>query len=154
MTTDQAATTEPVRVSICVKGTVERAFQVFTEEMGTWWPMDTHSIEPDQVMTAEMDPRLGGRIVERHRDGTEANWGVITVWEPPPRLTFSWDPSYEDRPETEVEVTFADGADGGVLVVLEHRGWAGLGPSGARLREGYAEGWSHILSECYASLLT
>jgi uncharacterized protein YndB with AHSA1/START domain len=149
---EQHTAIEPVRVSICVNGTPERAFQVFTAEMATWWPLATHSIEPDQVMTAEMDPRLGGRIVERHHDGTEANWGVITTWEPPHRLVFSWNPSYEDRPETEVEVTFSEHAEG-TRVVLEHRGWERLGPSGTEMRAGYAEGWGHILSHCYASLL-
>lgn len=152
MTTEQKTTTQPVRVSICVKGTTKRAFQVFTEEMGTWWPNASYSIEPDQVITAQMDPRLGGRIVERHRDGTEANWGVITVWEPPHRLVFSWNPSYEDRPETEVEVSFSEDAEG-TRVVLEHRGWEKLGPAGAEMREGYAEGWGNILSNCYATLL-
>jgi len=149
---EQNTAIEPVRVSICVNGTPERAFQVFTEEMAEWWPLATHSVEPDQVMTAEMDARLGGRIVERHHDGTEANWGVITAWEPPHRLVFSWNPSYEDRPETEVEVTFSEDPEG-TRVLLEHRGWERFGPAGTEMRAGYAEGWSHILSHCYATLL-
>lgn len=150
---EQKMEIEPVRVSLSVGGTVERAFRVFTEQMSTWWPLATHSIEPDQAMTAEMEPRLGGRIVERHRDGTEANWGVITAWDPPHRLVFSWNPSYEDRPETEVEVTFSEEA-AGTLVALEHRGWERLGPAAAEMRGGYAEGWSHIMRQCYATLLS
>lgn len=151
MTTRQKAAIAPVRVSVCVNGTIGRAFQVFTEELSTWWPMATHSIEPDQIVTAEMEPRLGGRIIERHRDGTEATWGRITAWEPPRRLVFMWNPSYEDRPETEVEVTFSDDPQG-TLVVLEHRGWEQLGAGGVEMREGYAEGWSHILGRCYANV--
>jgi uncharacterized protein YndB with AHSA1/START domain len=146
---DQKMATAPVRVSISVEAPIERAFVAFTEGIGTWWPLATHSIEADRVMTAAMEPRLGGRIVERHRDGTEANWGVITVWEPPRRLVFSWNPSYEDRPETEVEVTFTV-EDGSTRVVLEHRGWEKLGAAGVEMREGYSKGWSHILIECYA----
>lgn len=153
MTMGQQTSIDPVRVSVVVKSSVERAFEVFTAGMGTWWPLTTHSIEPDRVMTAEMDPRLGGRIVERHADGTEANWGVITAWEPPRRLVFSWNPSYEERPETEVEVTFTEQADG-TLVVLEHRGWERLGAAGSEMRAGYAEGWSGILTRSYARLLS
>ena len=152
MTTGLQASTEPVRVSICVNATAERAFTVFTEGMGTWWPIATHSIESAETTTAEMEPRLGGRIVERHRDGSEANWGVISVWDPPHRVVFSWNPSYEDRPETEVEVTFTEDPDG-TRVVLEHRGWELLGPDGAEMRAGYAVGWGHILSSCYAAVL-
>lgn len=152
MTKEQESTTAPVRVSISVNGTPERAFRVFTEELGTWWPM-AHSLEPDQMMTAELEPRLGGKIIERHHDGTEANWGVITVWEPPSRLVFSWNPSYEERPETEVEVTFSADA-GGTTVVLEHRGWEKLGASAAESRAGYSRGWSEILNNCYAVVLS
>lgn len=150
---EQEMAIEPVRVSVSVAGTVERSFRVFTEQMSTWWPLSTHSIEPDKAVTAEMEARLGGRIVERHHDGTEASWGVITVWEPPHRLVFSWNPSYEDRPETEVEVTFSEEGTG-TRVALEHRGWERLGPDGAEMRGGYAEGWSHILRRCYATLLS
>ena len=152
MTSEMTAAIEPVRVSVCVKGTTERAFQVFTEQMNTWWPLATHSIEPERATSAEMEPRLGGRIVERHGDGTEANWGVITAWDPPHRLVFSWNPSYEDRPETEVEVTFSEDPEG-TLVELEHRGWERLGVAGAKMREGYATGWDGILRNCYGVAL-
>lgn len=33
---------EPVRKSIRVKATPERAFRIFTEEMGSWWPKTHH----------------------------------------------------------------------------------------------------------------
>lgn len=153
MSAELTASTAPVRVSVRVSGTTARAFTAFTEQMSTWWPMATHSIEPDRVMTAEMELRLGGRIVERHHDGTEASWGVVTAWDPPHRVAFSWNPSYEDRPETEVEVTFTEVPEG-TLVELEHRGWERLGAAGVEMRKGYAQGWSHILRDCFAAVLS
>jgi hypothetical protein len=35
---------EAVRKSLVVNCDVERAFEVFTREIGSWWPLDTHSI--------------------------------------------------------------------------------------------------------------
>jgi hypothetical protein len=32
---------EPLNQTVTVHGSTERAFQVFTEQMGTWWPLDT-----------------------------------------------------------------------------------------------------------------
>jgi len=33
---------------------------------------------------------VGGRIYERAADGTEHEWGEVTVWQPPERLAYLW----------------------------------------------------------------
>jgi uncharacterized protein YndB with AHSA1/START domain len=141
---EQMMSVAPVRSSVTVRASRERAFRVFTERIGEWWPIAEHSIASD-AMTAAMECRAGGRIVERHPDGREANWGTILVWEPPERLVFSWNPSYEQRPETEVEVNFTEVGDGRTRVDLEHRGWERLGGTGPESRRGYDEGWPRVL---------
>jgi uncharacterized protein YndB with AHSA1/START domain len=138
-------TTAPVRASVTVRAPRDHAFRVFSERMADWWPVSTHSIEPDRIMAAAMECRPGGRIVERHADGRELSWGVVRVWEPPARIVFSWNPTYEQRPETEVEVTFTELAHGATRVDLEHRGWEALGARAASLKEGYDEGWPLVL---------
>ncbi len=138
-------TIAPVRTSVTVRAPRDHAFRVFTERMGDWWPVATHSIEPDRITTAAMECALRGRVLERHADGTEANWGVVRVWEPPARVVFSWNPSYEQRPETEVEVTFTELATGETRVDLAHRGWEALGERATSLRKGYEEGWPIVL---------
>jgi uncharacterized protein YndB with AHSA1/START domain len=137
--------TAPVRLSVTVKATQQKAFTVFTENISDWWPVVTHSIEGDDVMSAKMECREGGRIFEFRKDGSEANWGLIRVWEPPNRLVFSWNPSYEARPETEVEVRFVPESDVETTVHLEHRHWEKLGDRAADFRAGYAEGWAPVL---------
>jgi uncharacterized protein YndB with AHSA1/START domain len=146
---EQQTAIEPVRRSVTVRATPARAFEVFTEGFGSWWPLEVHSIAVDDPepgregevpVTAGIEPREGGRIVERMADGTELSWGHVAAWEPPHRLVLSWNPSRTDRPHTEIEVTFTAEGDG-TRVDLEHRGWERLGPRGAEVREGYASGW-------------
>jgi DNA-binding transcriptional ArsR family regulator/uncharacterized protein YndB with AHSA1/START domain len=145
---------EPVERRVTVKVSPERAFQVFTEGFGTWWPLGTHSIGIEEVEpgeapvapeTAVIEPREGGRVFERHADGTELGWGTVTAWEPPRRVVIAWNPSRQDRPTTEIEVTFTPEGEG-TRVDLIHRGWERLGPRGADVREGYASGWPGVLA--------
>jgi uncharacterized protein YndB with AHSA1/START domain len=97
-----------------------------------------------------MEPRLGGAVYERWREGTE-NWGAVTVWEPPNRLVFSWHPGSDPVEATEVEVTFSPERDG-TLVHLEHRGWERLGDRAPEVRAGYGDGWQGVL-ERYGRLV-
>ena len=66
---------EAVRKSLVVDCGPERAFEVFTREIGTWWPKHTHSIGGDQIVEVVFEERVGGRIFERHSDGGEGEWG-------------------------------------------------------------------------------
>jgi uncharacterized protein YndB with AHSA1/START domain len=135
----------PVRLSVTVNASRQRAFEVFTQRMGDWWPTSSHSIAGDEVETVVLEAGEGGRIFERHRDGSEASWGVIRTWSPPERLVFSWNPSYEDRPDTEVEVTFIEISEAETRVELEHRGWDALGAAARQLRDNYEQGWPVVM---------
>ncbi|MGH2539488.1 MAG: SRPBCC domain-containing protein, partial [Actinomycetota bacterium] len=89
----------------------------------------------------------GGRIYEVLSTGVEADWGVVTRWEPPSRVVIDWNPSPEVRPYTEVEVTFSPVGDG-TRVELEHRNWDRLGDEvGTRWRADYDVGWVYVFDE-------
>ena len=47
MTTETVDLT--IRKSVTVAAPVERAWEVFTERLQTWWPFDTHSIGADRI---------------------------------------------------------------------------------------------------------
>jgi Activator of Hsp90 ATPase homolog 1-like protein len=137
MTTVDADT---IRRSIEVPLPRERAFLLFTERTSTWWPFATHSVAGEAAEMAIIEPRVGGRVYERARDGSEHDWGELTVWEPPERFALSWtlDPSCAG---TVVEVRFTP-VGSGTRVELEHRGWR---DASSQLVEGYAGGWEHVL---------
>jgi uncharacterized protein YndB with AHSA1/START domain len=148
---------EPIIRTVTVKGSVERAFRVFTEEMGAWWPLETHSIAVDQGLeqraeTLRVEGREGGRIEEVLEDRSTRDWGGIDVWQPPHRVVFSWKPNDRPTPPTEVEVRFT-AAGNATRVDLEHRGWERLGEAAKEIHPLYSSegGWTMVLGR-YANL--
>jgi uncharacterized protein YndB with AHSA1/START domain len=136
---------EAVRKSLVVKCSIERAFEVFTREIGTWWPTHTtHSIGGEKITEVVFEERVGGRIFERHTDGGEGDWGNVLVWEPPARFVMKWHPGQDASQATELEVRFSAEGDG-ARVDLEHRGWEILADEAAETRASYDSGWGEVL---------
>ena len=137
-----------VTKSIVVNAPVERAFDVYTRQMESWWPPDHHLLDaPLERMVFE--PHEGGRIYDVGTDGSECQWSRVLVYEPPTRVVFSWDISLEWQIETdpercsEVEVRFTPQDDATTLVELEHRHIDRHGEGWERMRDavGSAGGW-------------
>ena len=149
MSTEQTVI-EPVKKSVIVNAPVGLAFEVFTDRLWEWWPLATHSIGNEATEAARIEGRVGGRIYEIQNDGTEADWGVVSVWEPPHRLTMEWKVDPEAPGPTVIDVRFSE-ADGGTRVDLEHSQWERLGPAGAETRDGYDEGWDLVLGKFVAA---
>jgi uncharacterized protein YndB with AHSA1/START domain len=130
----------PVVRTVHVEVPVDRAFHVFTEKMGEWWPLEVHSLYGNKAETAIIEPRVGGRVFERSVDGEEGSWGEVLAYEPPGHLVLAWKPNTRPAPPTRVEVTFsAEGS--GTQVVLTHTGWELLGEDADEARQSYDEGW-------------
>jgi uncharacterized protein YndB with AHSA1/START domain len=134
--------TMPLRLSLEVDCPPEDAFDVWTQRFSLWWPAD-HTVTGDPALVA-LEPRLGGRIYERGVDGTEHEWGEITVWEPPERLGYLWHLMRDRADATDVEITFR-AAGAGTRVEIEHRGWERLGDDADLWRTRNQAGWSTLL---------
>lgn len=135
---------EPVRQSVRVRRPIEAAFELFTRDIGTWWPVETHHARGD-VVGVVFEGRLGGRIYERCRDGEVADWGEVLAWDPPSRVVFSWLPSRSRGAPTEVEVRFTAEDATTTRVEVEHRGWERLGDLAAETRSSYLNGWPGVI---------
>ena len=131
---------EPVRKSIRVRASAERAFHVFTREMDSWWPR-THHIGNSPMKCVVVEGRPGGRIYTEQEDGTVCPWGTVLSWEPPHRFVMAWQANPDWHLETdlakcsEVEVQFTQADNGTTLVELQHRGFERHGGAYARMRE-------------------
>lgn len=142
----------PVRKSVTVKTSVERAFSVFTDGFDTWWPR-SHHIGSSPMKRAVIDGRVGGRCYSEQEDGTDCPWGTITAWDPPRRFVFAWQitPDWQYQPDlalaSEVEVLFTREADGLTRVDLEHRKFERHGEGAAAMRAGVdsQNGWGTML---------
>ncbi len=148
----EAAPTTAVRRTIQVNVPVEKAFEVFTRKMGSWWPA-SHHIAAKPFTEIVIEPRTGGRWFERDADGAECDWGRVLVWEPPKRLVVSWQlqPDWKfsadmARASEVVLEFFSEGAET-TRVELEHRHIERHGEGWEKLRAGVdaAGGWTALL---------
>ena len=144
---------KPVRRSIRVKATPERAFRVFAEEMDSWWPK-SHHIGNSPMKGIVVEGRVGGAIYTVQEDGTNCPWASVLIWEPPHRFTFAWHvtPGWKYEADvarcSQVEVLFTPADDGTTLVELEHRHFErhGEGWEGMRAAVGSEGGWNGLLA--------
>jgi len=151
---------EDVRFDVTVEATVERAFQVFTEQFDQVKPREHNLLAPEEVVETVLEPRVGGDVYDRGADGGTCRWGRVLAFEPPHRLVFSWDisPTWQlvtDPAEaSEVEVSFTEAGPGRTRVELVHRHLARHGAGWESLRDGVAEqgGWPLYL-ERYVALV-
>ena len=142
----KAVKIEPVRKQLRVSLPVDKAFNLFTEGIGTWWPLLTHSVGEEQAETCYFEGWVGGRLVEVLKDGSQSEWGKVLAWQPFQKITFSWYPGRAPDTAQEVTVTFSE-ISGGSLVGLVHTGWETLGSEGQALRNGYVTGWDFVLAK-------
>jgi uncharacterized protein YndB with AHSA1/START domain len=148
-----------VRSSIVVDVPVDRAFTVFTEDIGSWWPPEHHVLESE---LAEMvfERRVGGHVYDRGADGSECRWARVLAFEPPHRLVISWDISLQWQIErdpdrtSEVEVRFESVGPERTRVELEHRNIDRHGDGWEQMHGavGSPDGWDRGL-KAYAARL-
>jgi uncharacterized protein YndB with AHSA1/START domain len=140
----------PVRKSIQVKASQERAFDIFTARMGRWW-IKGHSINSSPQQDVIVEPRAGGRWYERGEDGSQCDWGHVIAWDPPRRVVFAWQINSEWRFDpslvTEVEIRFTSEGANATRVDLEHRNIDRFGEKAAATRASLDSdgGWSGLL---------
>jgi uncharacterized protein YndB with AHSA1/START domain len=124
MTTQAQGST--VQSEIVVEAPIERAFEVFTAGIGTWFPSEYNLLAVD-IAERVFEPRVGGRVYDRGVDGSECHWARVLAYEPPARVVISWDISpqwqIESDPDktSEVEVRFTAESPERTRVELEHR---------------------------------
>lgn len=140
-----------IRRDIVVPTNPARAFKIFWSEIGSWWPLHTHSLSGMDGKTPRglrFEPRLGGSIAELLPGGGEACWGVITDWRPGKAMEFTWQLRRPETEATRVRVSFA-ASGAGTRVTLIHAGWEAQGAEGAENRENYNKGWEAVFMTAY-----
>ena len=122
----------PVRKSVRVNAPQRRAFEVFTDRIGQWWPK-SHHISPSEPETYVVEPREGAAPV--FIVGMGRTWQLTPEWKFDPDLI------------TEVEVRFIAEGTATTRVELEHRNLERLGERADALRQQIdaPNGWGALL---------
>jgi uncharacterized protein YndB with AHSA1/START domain len=149
----------PIEHSITVLAPVDDAFAAFTAGMDAWWPR-RFTWSGDGLQRVGMEARPGGFCYEIGPHGMRLDWGRVSVWDPPRRLTFSWQigpdrvPVPSPAQASEVEVDFAPAANGATRVRVRHGGWERHGDGGAQYRAQMADsGAWPLMLDAYADVV-
>jgi activator of Hsp90 ATPase-like protein len=135
---------EPLHLAFEVDCPLEHAFDTWTQRTSSWWP-PSHTVSGEPGLEVVFEGRPGGRIFERTPGGREVEWGEVTVWERPRRLSYLWHIRTDRSDATEVEIRFSEQGPSRTRVEIEHRGWERLGAKGAGWRTVNRAGWDGVL---------
>jgi uncharacterized protein YndB with AHSA1/START domain len=146
--------------SIVVEAPIERAFEVFTKQFGSFKPPE-HNLLAVQIAETVFEPQVGGYVYDRGVDGTVCRWARVLAYEPPKRVLLSWNISPRWQIETdpdkvsEWEVRFTSETPQRTRVEIEHRKLErhGEGWEGVRDGVGGDQGWPLYLQR-YIEVLT
>ena len=141
----------PIRRSLRVKASQDKAFRTFVAGMGSWW-MKSHSLLQSPQKDVLIVPETGGRWYEVGEDGSEQTWGRVLDWGAPDRVVLAWqlnaDWTYDPDFETTVEVRFTPDGDH-TIVDFEHRDLERFGEKAEAVRGDYDTGmdggWRSLL---------
>lgn len=128
-----------VLVALRVKASPERAFEVFTQEIGAWWRADPlFEITPRGDGVLSFEGAAGGRLITTLPNGVVYEIGEVTEWRRGERLAFTWRPAaLAEEFRTRVEVSFEPVGEE-TRVTVRHFGWAEI-PKENVVRHGFPD---------------
>ncbi len=146
---------DPIVKTIDVPCSQEKAFTVFVNEMGSWWPLDKRSMSMisggKPAKSLRIDPKEGGKIVEIGHDDTEHLWGTIRSYDPHDSLSMDFHMGLPAENASLVEVRFTKLEKDRTRVELTQSNWEAFGDMAEMMRGGYGSGWVIIFEQAYKS---
>lgn len=143
----------PIVRTIDVPCDQEMAFNVFVNDMGSWWPLDKRSMslkfsgQPPKGL--EVEAQVGGRIVEVGQDGSEHLYGSFKTFNPFDSVSMDFHMGMPPEQASLVEVEFTAVSENQTRVQLTQSNWEAFGDMAEMLYEGYNSGWVIIFEEAY-----
>jgi len=149
-----------IKLTFNIPVSVEQAFEVFTNELDSWWPKE-YTWSGRVLDTVKIEPFQGGRCFERGPHGFECDWGRVLTWAPPNQIIFTWQISPDRVPEpdpekvSEVELSFSETANEKTFLKFEHRNLNKHGENAESYKQALnsPQGWLYIFN-CYIDKAT
>ncbi len=146
---------DPIIKTIEVPCSQKKAFGVFVNEMGSWWPLDKRSMSMinggKPAKSLRIEPKQGGKIVEIGHDDTEHLWGTIKSYDPHDSLSMDFHMGLPAENASLVEVRFTELENERTRVELTQSNWEAFGEMAEMMRDGYGSGWGIIFEQAYKS---
>ena len=147
---------DPIIKTIDVLCGQEKAFAVFVNEMGSWWPLDKRSMSLMQsdgkpAKSLSIEAKLGGKIVEIGHDDTEYLWGTIRSYDPNDSVSMDFHMGLPPENASLVEVRFTALDNERTRVELTQSNFEAFGDMAEMMRGGYGSGWVIIFEQGYKS---
>jgi uncharacterized protein YndB with AHSA1/START domain len=117
---------ELVVVSRVVAAPPERAFAVFVDEFGRWWPPQ-YTLAGSSLAEIRIESKMNGRAIERDKAGAETVWGTVLSVLRPSHLVIAWQIAPDrtiidnEAGASRVDVRFVAQGPDKTEVVLVHR---------------------------------
>ncbi len=143
---------DPVISTIEVPCGQEKAFTVFVNDMGSWWPLDKRAMslyDGQKAKALRVEPKSGGTIVEVREDGTEYHWGTFREFTPHDFVSMDFHMGLPSDKASLIEVEFTELDAKHTRVVLTQSRWEAFGDMAEDMRGGYASSWSLIFEQGY-----
>ncbi len=145
---------DPIIKTIDVPCGQEKAFAVFVNEMGSWWPLDKRSMSLMQsdgkpAKSLSIEAKLGGKIVEIGHDDTEYLWGTIRSYDPNDSVSMNFHMGLPPENASLVEVRFTALDNERTRVELTQSNFEAFGDMAEMMRGGYGSGWVIIFEQSY-----
>ncbi len=146
---------DPIVSTIEVPCSQEKAFGVFVDEMGSWWPLDQRSMSlmhtGKPAKSLRVEAREGGKIVEIGSDDAEHLWGTIKLYNPHDFVSMDFHMGLPAENASLVEVRFTALGEDHTRVQLTQSNWEAFGDMAEMMRDGYGSGWVIIFEEAFKS---
>jgi uncharacterized protein YndB with AHSA1/START domain len=146
-----------IRHETVVPVNIDRAFHLFADRIGEWWPVENTFARVEGIAASLVDITIdsepGGRWFERLADGRTLSWGLVIAYDRPNHLMLSWQIAADGRPEADpqrastVEVSFTE-RSAGTAVSIIHRDFDRHGPEAGKIWHQAMdsdEGWPKFL---------
>ena len=136
--------------SVVVNVEQQRAFDVFTTGIDSWWPR-SHHLASSPLKESVIEPWEGGGWYGLCEDGTKDHAGRVLKWNPPDSVVLAWQITGEWRYDpdflTEVEVRFIAEAPDRTRVELEHRNLDRFGTHQPQILDTFTSdgGWNGLM---------
>lgn len=143
---------EPLTYTIEVPADQETAFNVFTQKMGDWWPLDKRAMslkDGEKPQCLNVDAQLGGKIVEVSESGKEHYWGSFKTFSPNDSVSMNFHMGMPPENASLVEVDFTALSENHTQVQLVQSNWEAFGDFAEMVYNGYKSGWVIIFETAY-----